>query len=134
VPIHNLDGNLLAYCGIALDEHSESRLKFPPADKYNPSLDLFNLHRAIEDPLYIETGVLNIVEDIIEAFAAYGNGNKNVVATMQGVPTEQQILKLKSLDVPYKTFSISWREPSKDLDQAIAKLAEFAWVQVQYTR
>jgi len=134
VPIHNIDGELLAYCGIDLEEHSESRLKFPPADKYDPSLDLFNLHRATKDPLYIETGVLNIVQDIIEAFAAYGSGNKNVVATMQGVPTEQQILRLKSLDVPYKAFSISWREPSKDLDQVIAKIAEFSWVRVRYVK
>ena len=32
--------------------------------------------------------------------------------------------ELANLDVPYKAFSISWREPSKELDQVIAKLAE----------
>lgn len=132
VPIHNIDGELLAYCGIDLEEHSASRLKFPPADKYDPSLDLFNLHRAIKDPLYIETGVLDIVQDIIEAFTACDGGHKNVVATMRGVPTEQQILRLRSLDPVPRAFSISWRRPSKELEQSIAKLSEFAWVRVRY--
>ena len=51
VPIHNIDGQLLAYCGINLGDDGKG-LKFPPADKYDPSIDLFNLHRAIEDPPY----------------------------------------------------------------------------------
>ena len=50
VPIHNVAGELLAYCGIDLDEHSEARLKFPP--KYDSSIDLFNIHR---EPSFVAT-------------------------------------------------------------------------------
>ena len=131
VPIHNTEGELLAYCGIAVDE-SKERLKFPPSDKYDPSIDLFNLHRAIEDPLYIEHGQLVIVEDITEAMQVWDKDNKNVVATMQGVPTAQQILRLKSLDTPRKSFSVMWRQQSTELDRALSMLAEFAWVRVRY--
>ena len=133
VPIHNIDGELLAYCGIAIDDETKPRLKFPPSDKYDPAIDLFNLHRAVMDKDYMEHGQLTIVEDIAEALQIWDKGNKNVVATMQGVPTSQQILRLKALDMPRMSLSVLWREPNRELDRALAKLAEFAWVRVRYS-
>ena len=131
VPIHNMRGELLAYCGYALTEDAE-RLKFPPRDKYDPTIDLFNLHRAIQSQTYKEEGALVIVEDILELINVHSTKNDNVVATMQGVPTEQQILRLRSLDAPRKAFSVFWNKPSRELANALAKLAEFAWVRVRY--
>ena len=76
--------------------------------------------------------MLVIVEDITEVFSVVETGNKNVVATMKGVPTAEQVLRLKSLDMPHKSFAVYWKSPSRELDRALAKLAEFAWVRVRY--
>jgi DNA primase len=43
IPIHNRNGNLVAYAGRAIDE-SEPRYKFPTG--FHKSLELFNLHRV----------------------------------------------------------------------------------------
>jgi DNA primase len=46
IPIHNRDGELVAYAGRAIDG-SEPRYKFPTG--FHKSLELFNLHRVKED-------------------------------------------------------------------------------------
>jgi DNA primase len=47
IPIHNRDGELVAYVGRAIDG-SEPRYKFPTG--FRKSLELFNLHRVIGEP------------------------------------------------------------------------------------
>lgn len=132
VPIHNLGGELVGYCGIALDDR-EDRFKFPPADKYEQGVDLFNLHRAAESSLYKKKGTgLLIVEDILDVFSAYASGTEAVIATMGGAPTRQHLLRLREIAVAGKQISVLWEKPGEELDKAVAKIAEFSWVRLRY--
>jgi DNA primase len=75
IPIHNERGELIAYCGRALDG-SEPRYRFPPG--FAKSEILFNLHRAVaaEDPAVV------VVEGFFDCLKVYQAGIHSVVALM----------------------------------------------------
>ncbi len=50
---------------------------------------------------------------------------------MQGVPTAQQILRLKAPDMPQKSFSVMWKQPSPELNRAPASSRAKAASQVE---
>ena len=131
VPIHNLGGVLLGYCGIALGD-CKNRFKFPPADKYERGIDLFNLHRAVESSVYKKGTGLLIVEDILDVFSVYASGTESVIATMGGAPTYQHLLRLREVAIAGGQISVLWEKPSEELDKAVAKIAEFSWVRLRY--
>src|SRR5215218_671623 len=68
IPIHNGEGELVAYAGLAVEEGDTPRYLFPP--KFNPALEVFNLERLsalgeTEGPLYLAPeieGVLKLVD------------------------------------------------------------------------
>ncbi|MFY9824403.1 MAG: CHC2 zinc finger domain-containing protein [Thermoanaerobaculia bacterium] len=68
IPIHNGEGELVAYAGLAVEEDASPRYLFPP--KFNPALEVFNLERLSapresEGPLYLSPeigGVLKLVD------------------------------------------------------------------------
>lgn len=75
IPIHNRRGELVAYCGRALDR-SEPRYRFPSG--FAKSAVLFNLHRvltAAESPLMV-------VEGFFDCMKVYQAGLHSVVALM----------------------------------------------------
>jgi DNA primase len=56
IPIHNGEGELVAYAGLAVEEDASPRYLFPP--KFNPALEVFNVEslsafRESEGPLYL---------------------------------------------------------------------------------
>lgn len=67
IPIHNSEGDLVAYAGLALDDETP-RYLFPP--KFHPALEVMNLHRLAEatggeGPLYLAPeieGVLRLTD------------------------------------------------------------------------
>ena len=82
VPLHDKDGNLLAYVGVALKpEEPQVRYKFPK--DFSPDL-IFNAHR-------IEAGVLYVITkgDILSVLQAYENGVSNCVAVMGNFTVDQ---------------------------------------------
>jgi len=76
IPIHNGEGELVAYAGLAVEEGQPPHYLFPP--KFNPALEVFNLERLsalaeTEGPLYLTPeieGVLKLVD--AGALAALG--------------------------------------------------------------
>ena len=68
IPIHNGEGELVAYAGLAVEEGETPRYLFPP--KFNPALEVFNLERLSalresEGPLYLAPeigGVLKLFD------------------------------------------------------------------------
>ncbi len=75
IPIHNLRGELVAYCGRALDG-SEPRYRFPPG--FAKSELLFNWHRAATagKPAVI------LVEGFFDCFKLHQAGVRSMVALM----------------------------------------------------
>jgi DNA primase len=68
IPIHNGEGELVAYAGLAVEEDASPRYLFPP--KFNPALEVFNMERLSalresEGPLYLAPevgGVLKLAD------------------------------------------------------------------------
>lgn len=83
IPIHNQRGELVAYCGRALD-HSEPRYRFPPG--FAKSEILFNFHRAAA----AEKSVVVVVEGFFDCFKLHQAGVRSVVALMGSALYESQ--------------------------------------------
>lgn len=75
IPIHNSQGQLVAYCGRSLDG-TQPRYRFPPG--FAKSQVLFNLHRAAAtaDPAVV------VVEGFFDCLKVYQAGIRSVVALM----------------------------------------------------
>lgn len=70
IPIHDLNGKLVAYCGRAVKEDQTPMLIFPKG--FDPSLYVFNLHRMETDCV--------ICDDPLQVLQAYEHGVETVVA------------------------------------------------------
>lgn len=75
IPIHNHRGELVAYCGRAVDG-SEPRYRFPPG--FAKSQVLFNFHRAAA----AEKPAVVVVEGFFDCFKLHQAGVRSVVALM----------------------------------------------------
>ena len=69
IPIHDLNGELVAYCGRAVKDGQRPVLAFPKG--FDPSLYFFNLHRITEGELYCSDDPL----DVLLAFEHTGEDN-----------------------------------------------------------
>lgn len=79
IPIQNPAGELVAYAGRWPGDPPEGTSKYKLPTGFGKSLDLFNLHRAMEEP---ETQPLVIVEGFFDAIKLWQNGVRRVVALM----------------------------------------------------
>lgn len=93
IPIHNPDGELIAYAGRwpGDPEDAQAKYKFPKG--FKKSLELFNLHRALEDS---PEGPLVLVEGFFDCFALVQGGVHNSVALMGSSLSEAQEELLRS--------------------------------------
>jgi DNA primase len=83
IPIHNAHGELVAYCGRALDG-SAPRYRFPPG--FAKSQVLFNFHRAAA----AGQRVAFVVEGFFDCFHLHQAGVRSVVALMGSALYEPQ--------------------------------------------
>jgi len=86
IPIHNEQGELVAYAGRLPGDppEGEGKYKFPP--NFHKSLVLFNLHRAREHA----TEGLIVVEGFFTVFEFWERNRKNVVALMGSSMSKEQ--------------------------------------------
>ncbi len=87
IPIHDRNGNLLAYCGRATKDESPALL-FP--NSFDPRGAIFNAHRIAEGDLFL-------VRDPVQALTAQQNGVENVVAFLTENVTALQLEQLAAL-------------------------------------
>ncbi len=87
VPIHDRDGVLLAYVGIAVSEEQSPRLHFP--NGFHPESVIFGAER-------IQAGELYLVRDPLQVLTAYESGVENVVSFLSPI-TPQSLEMLASL-------------------------------------
>jgi len=86
IPIHNGQGNLVAYAGRAVDGE-KPKYKFPA--NFKKSQELFNLHRAIEASNGPLRSVI-LVEGFFDTMKLYQAGYRRVVAMMGSSLSEAQ--------------------------------------------
>ena len=77
IPIHNAEGELVAYAGRALDEATEPRYKLPAG--FDRSRELFNLHCAAQAD---SRGVVIVVRGFFDAMKVHQAGFPSVIALM----------------------------------------------------
>ena len=85
IPIHNGRGELLAYTGLAVEHGETPHYLFPP--KFHPALEVFNLHRLIEDAA--EAGPLYLVPEIAGVLRLYDAGVASALGLFDGSLSEQ---------------------------------------------
>jgi DNA primase len=85
-PIHNEDGELVAYAGRTMDGR-EPRYLFPPG--FHKSQVVFNLHRAVECAAR-QGGVAIVVEGFFDCLKVHQAGYGNVVALMGASLSDRQ--------------------------------------------
>jgi DNA primase len=83
IPLHDLDGRLLAYCGRAVKNGQTPRLTVPKG--FDATSVLFNAHR-IE-----ETDSITIARDPLLVLQAFEQGIENVVGIIGGAVTVPQL-------------------------------------------
>jgi DNA primase len=83
IPIHNADGELIAYCGRSVDQ-TRPRYRLPPA--FAKSEVLFNMHRAAAG---MEKSVV-VVEGFFDCMKVHQAGVRSVVGLMGSVLHEPQ--------------------------------------------
>lgn len=97
IPIHNGNGDLVAYAGRAVtpdQEEKDGKYKLPPG--FVKTAELFNLHRAREESW--ERGLI-LVEGFFDVLHLHQSGFENVVALMgSSMSPEQEKLILESTD------------------------------------
>jgi DNA primase len=90
IPIHNINGELVAYAGCFPDEVAEDtpRYKLPP--NFNIAQEVFNLDRAGKEP-----GTLVIVNDFFDAFKLHQHGCRKVIALWDSSlsPAQEELIR-----------------------------------------
>lgn len=95
IPIHNANGELVAYAGRWPGEPPEGQPKYKLPKGFQKNLELFNLHRALQEP---EDFPLVIVEGFFDCFALWQCGIAKCVALMgSSLSGEQEELLANAL-------------------------------------
>lgn len=87
IPIHNPDGQVVAYAGRYAGEPSEKNPKYKLPPGFRKSLELFNIDRAIKEPA---DRSLVIVEGFFDCMKLHQNGWRKVVALMGSSMSDAQ--------------------------------------------
>ncbi len=87
IPIHNTDGELVAYAGRAVETKlAEEKGKYRLPSNFTKSAVVWNLHRARE---HVERGLV-VVEGFFGAMKVHQAGFQNVIALMGSSVSDQQ--------------------------------------------
>ena len=85
IPIHNAEGNVVAYAGRFPGEPPEGTPKYKLPPGFRKSLELFNIDRAIKEP-----GPLVIVEGFFGCMKLHQLGCRRVIALMGSTMSAEQ--------------------------------------------
>ena len=100
IPIHDLDGDLVAYCGRAIDAEQEPKLIFPK--DFDPQAYLFNAQRARGDELIL-------CRDPVTLMLAHENGIKSTVSLLTEMTSVTQLQILAGFMAASDIDQLDWR-------------------------
>jgi DNA primase len=128
IPIHNVKGELVAYCGRWPGEPPEDTQKYKLPVGYQKSQDIFNLDRAIKEP---PEQPLVIVEGFFDCMKLWQLGVKKVVALMGSTLclTQEELLRLYTKPTCQVILMFDENEAGRTgREEAAARLSRFAFV------
>ena len=128
IPIHNTEGNVVAYAGRFPGEPPEGTPKYKLPPGFRKSLELFNIDRAIK-----ESGPLVIVEGFFGCMKLHQFGCRKVVALMGStMSAEQEELIRKHTDRKSQVIVMLDEDEAGQAgrDDIAVRLAKFVFVKV----
>lgn len=87
IPIHNFNGELVAYIGRWPGIPAEEKEKYKFPEGFKKSLEMFNIHRAIKES---STEPLIVVQSVFDCMKIWQEGFRRIVAIMGNVLSEEQ--------------------------------------------
>lgn len=128
IPIHNPEGNVVAYAGRFPGEPAEGTPKYKLPQGFRKSLELFNIDRAIKEP-----GTLVIVEGFFGCMKLHQFGCRKVVALMGStMSAAQEELIRKHTDRNSKVIVMLDEDKAGRVgrEDIAVRLAKFVFVKV----
>jgi DNA primase len=129
VPIHNLDGQVVAYAGRYAGDPPDGTPKYKLPPGFRKSLEIFNLDRAKK-----ERGPLIVVEGFFDAMKVHQFGHRKVVALMGSSlsAAQEELIRrhisLNELILVMLGEDDAGRNARSDI---AARLARFAFIRIQ---
>ena len=130
IPIHNISGELVGYSGRWPGEPPEERPKYKLPAGFKKSAEVFNLHRAIQEPA---EQPLIIVEGFFDVMKLSQLGFKRTVSLMGSSLSKAQEELIRKSTKSDSRIILMFDEDNagrKGREQALLRLATFAFVHV----
>lgn len=130
IPIHNPQGEVVAYAGRFPGEPGEDTPKYKLPQGFRKSLELYNLDRAIKEPAEQS---LVIVEGFFSCMKFHQMGFRKVVALMGSTLSEAQEELLRQHTSPKTRIVVLLDEDEagrNGRDDLAVRLAKFAYVKI----
>jgi len=127
IPIHNVEGELVAYAGRWPGEPPEDTEKYKLPPKFNKLSEVFNLDRASKEP-----GPLVIVEGFFDVIKLHQLGCKKAVALMGWFmsPAQEELIR-EHAKAGHIVIMLDEDKAGQEAREKIAgRLAKFAFVKV----
>lgn len=130
IPIHNPQGEVVAYAGRHVGEPPEGTPKYKLPPGFRKSLELFNLHRAKQAP---REQTLIVVEGFFDAMKLSQLGHHKVVALMGSSlsPAQEDLLGRHTDQHSQILVMLDEDDAGRSArDEIAARLAKFAFVRI----
>ena len=130
IPIHTLDGQVVAYAGRWPGEAPEGTPKYKLPPGFRKSLELFNLDRARKEPAAVP---LIVVEGFFDAMKLFELGHLKVVALMGSSLSSAQEDLIRRHTRPDSRILVMLDEDEAGRaarDEIASRLARFAFVRI----
>jgi DNA primase len=130
IPIHNLEGKVVAYAGRIPGEPAGDMAKYKLPQGFRKSLELFNIHRAMQEPA---ESVLVIVEGFFDCLKLYQCGCRKVVALMGSTMStaQEELVRIQANGQSRIIVMLDEDEAGRAAREDIAvRLAKMAFVKI----
>lgn len=130
IPIHNTSGALVAYAGRWVGNPPEETPKYKLPAGFKKSLELFNLHRTIQES---PDEPLVLVEGLFDCIKLWQHGLKRVVALMGNAlsPAQEELIRKHTTSRSQVLLMLDEDDAGRSAREEIVKrLAKFAFVKI----
>jgi len=130
IPIHNAEGRVVAYAGRVLHEPDDDSPKYKLPPGFRKILEVFNLHRAIQEP---EDSPLVIVEGFFDCMALHQCGCRKVVALMGSTlsTAQEKLIREHTTNQSHVIIMLDENDAGKaGRDDIAARLAKWCFVKI----
>jgi len=130
IPIHNSEGNVVAYAGRWPGEPSEDNPKYKLPPGFRKSQELYNIDRAVKEPA---DKPLVIVEGFFDAIKLHQNGWRKVVALMGSTMSaaQEELIRKHTNAGSHVVVMLDEDEAGKaGRDDIACRLSRFCFVKV----